>query len=81
MNTRVRINIMTQTDAANLVSWLNRTAYDDTFVLETEDQKYRVDASSLLGVLYFLSVHRGNMYLVNCSNDNAFPEGIEQFID
>lgn len=76
---RTHIRLITQTDAANFVSILNSDGTTDRFVLETADGKVRVNARSLLGVLYFVSEHNKETYLVNETSDGVIPSGIDQY--
>lgn len=76
---RTHICLITQTDAANFVSNLNRDGSTDRYVLETADGRTRVSARSLLGVLYFISEHNKETYLVNETNDGVIPSGIDQY--
>lgn len=76
---RTHIRLITQTDAANFVSILNGDGTTDRFVLETADGKVRVNARSLLGVLYFVSEHNKETYLVNETSDGVIPGGIDQY--
>lgn len=76
---RTHIRLITQTDAANFVSILNSDGTTNRFVLETADGKVRVNARSLLGVLYFVSEHNKETYLVNETSDGVIPSGIDQY--
>lgn len=76
---RTHICLITQTDAANFVANLNRDGSTDRYVLETADGRTRVSARSLLGVLYFISEHNKETYLVNETNDGVIPSGIDQY--
>lgn len=76
---RTHIQLITQTDAANFVSALNSDGTADRYVLETADGRVRVSARSLLGVLYFISEHNKETYLVNETSDSVIPSGIDQY--
>lgn len=76
---RTHIRLITQTDAANFVASINRDGTTDHYSLETADGKVRVSARSLLGVLYFVSEHNKETYLVNETNDGVIPSGIDQY--
>lgn len=76
---RAHIRLITQSDAADFVSLINKGGSTDRYVLETADGHTRVSARSLLGVLYFVSEHNNETYLVNESNDGVIPNGIDQY--
>lgn len=73
---RAHIRFTTTKDALNFIAALNTL---DTYVLEDDTGKHRVDARSLLGALYFSTEHGDHMYLVNETNDGHFPGGIDQY--
>ena len=79
MYTRAHLRLITQSDAADLVSSINRDGSTDHYSLETGDGRNRVNARSLLGVLYFVSEHSNETYLVNETEDAKFPAGIDKF--
>lgn len=76
---RAHIRLITQTDAADFVSLINKDGSIDRYVLETADGHARVSARSMLGVLYFVSEHNTETYLVNETHDGVMPRGIDQY--
>lgn len=78
-HTRAHIRVMSQIEAARLVSLLNADGTTDKYVLESKEADYRADARSLLGVLYFTTEHNDETYLVNCTHDGVYPSGIDEF--
>ena len=75
---RLRIHISNQHDAVELINALN--TWTDKFILETDDAIYRVDAKSILGVLYLVSEHRNHeIYLVNLTSSGYYPDGAKCF--
>lgn len=79
MYSRAHIRISTNEEAARLVSLLNSDGTADKLCIEDKNGLYRVEARSLLGVLYFVAEHNNDTYLVNLTNDGIFPNGIDQF--
>lgn len=77
--TRTHIRILTQNQAAEFVSLLNKDGSTDKYILEDTTHEYCVDARSLLGVLYFISEHNDDTYLVNKTHDGIYPGGITMF--
>lgn len=69
---------MTNSDAVALVSLLNSDGTTNKYALESFDGHHRVNARSLLGVLYFIAEHNDDTYLVN-ESESGFPSGIDQF--
>lgn len=78
-HTRAKIRITTNTDAIELVSLLNSDGTATRYSLENFNNTYRVNARSLLGVLYFTTEHNDDTYLVNDDEDGVFPLGIDKF--
>lgn len=52
---------------------------DDDYSLESENGSTRVDAKSLLGVLYMTSECGPAFFLVNNTHDGVFPSGIDGY--
>lgn len=76
---RAKIRLMSQIDAAAFVSLLNSDGTADKYVLETSEGDFKVNARSLMGVLYFTTEHNEDTYLVNCTQDGVYPSGIDNF--
>jgi len=74
---RLRIRILSQNDVVSLVNSLN--TWTDKFILESEDGTYRVNAKSVLGVLYFVSEHPMDTYLINMTSGGYYPDGAMRF--
>lgn len=69
---RAHIRLNTATEASKFVSTLN----EDHYVLENFDGSVRVNAHSFLGVLYIMTEHADEMFVVNTTNDGIFPSVI-----
>lgn len=75
---RARVRLVTNQDAVNFVSTLNSDGTATKYSLEDFDGHYRVNARSLLGVLYFTTEHNEDTYLVN-DDGGSIPSSIDKF--
>lgn len=76
--TRKKISVKNQHDAVDLVQMLS--VLPDEYVLENMNGTRRVDAKSVLGVMYLTMDFVDNTWLVNESNDGVYPEGVDKFV-
>lgn len=75
---RTHIRLLTMSDVNEFIKILNLS--NDSFRLETADCEHKVDAKSLLGVMYMSAEHGEDIYLVNTSNKNGtHPSAICKF--
>ena len=79
MYVRAHIMLNTLTDANEFVSAINSDGTVDKFIIEDGIGDRRVNARSLLGVVYAMSDYSEHMYLVNDTNDGVFPSSIDSF--
>lgn len=77
--TRAHIRLATTKEADEFVRLLNSDGSVDRYVLETGEGDYRVSARSYLGVIYFVTEHNDETYLVNMTNNGVYPNGIDKF--
>ena len=75
---RAKIRLITNQDAVDFVSTINSDGTATKYSLENFDRSYRVNARSLLGVLYFITEHSDDTYLVN-DNGEQIPSSIDKF--
>ena len=75
---RAKIRLITNQNAVDFVSTINSDGTANKFSLENFDRSYRVNARSLLGVLYFITEHGDDTYLVN-DNNGQIPSSIDKF--
>ena len=68
---RARLQIVTQNEA---VEFINALCDGKTFA-----STQRVNARSILGVLYATAEFKDEIYLVNLDNDGVFPAAIDKF--
>lgn len=76
VHTRAHIQLNNQSDAMNLVQILCR--YEDSFSIENFDGSRRVNAKSILGVMYAAIDFNNAMYLVN-DVGGVIPGAIDDF--
>ena len=68
---RAQINVTTQTEILKLLSTLS--GMDDTFTVENFNGSIRVNARSIMGMLYITAECGDQLYLVNNTRDGVFP--------
>lgn len=76
---RTQIRVNNNEEAVKLVSLLNADGTADKYIIEDDSGEIRVNARSLLGVIYMSTEYNEHMYLVNCHHDGQYPVGIDQF--
>ena len=76
---RAHIRVNNPTEAAEFVSKLNSDGSTNSYVIENKDGKHRVNARSLLGVIYACTDYSDSMYLVNDSDDGNFPSFVNDY--
>ena len=76
--TRAKIRLVTNQDAIDFVRTLNSDGTAIKYVLENFDRNYRVNARSLLGVLYFITEHGDDTFFVN-DDTGEIPTFIDKF--
>lgn len=75
-HTRAHIHVVTQADILHLINLLYTS--EDVFTVEDFTGTRRVNARSLLGVLYIVSECGDKLYLVNDTNDGVFPTALDE---
>lgn len=78
-HTRAHIRLMTTSEASAFVAELNTDGTANKYTVENFDGTHRVNARSLLGVVYALSDYNDNMFLVNETEDGVFPHFIDDY--
>jgi len=81
MNNHIRahIQLTTLADINNFVNELNKDNFTNCYTLENFDGSLRVNARSIHGIIYAASDYNDEMFLVNESNDGAFPSSIDKY--
>ena len=77
MYSRSHIRINTTKEATVFVSQLNSDSTADKYVIEDASGSQRVNARSLLGVIYAMTEYCDEMYLVNMTNNGVYPSFID----
>ena len=75
---RARIRLTTNKEAVDFVSLLNSDGTAIRYSLENGNGDYRVDARSLLGVIYFTTEYGDDTYFVN-DTTGEIPTCIDKF--
>ena len=76
---RAHIRVNNPTEAAEFVSKINSDGSTNSYAIENESGKARVNARSLLGVIYACTDYADHMYLVNDTDDGNFPSFIDSY--
>ena len=76
---RAHIFINTTEEASRFVSELNSDGSTNKYVIENFNCESRINARSLLGVIYAMIEHQDEMFLVNETNDGFFPSFIDKY--
>jgi hypothetical protein len=78
-HSRAHIRVITTAEAAQFVSDLNSDGTANKYIIENFDCESRVNARSLLGVIYAMTEHQDEMFLVNLTEDGKFPSIIDKY--
>lgn len=76
---RIHIRINSNDEAARLVTILNGDGSLNKYMIENYDGTERINARSLMGVIYMCGTHNDDTYLVNDTNNGDFPLEIDDF--
>lgn len=79
MNTRARAHIRLNNQAEVLDFIQGLSKFEDTFTIESRSGLHRVNAKSVIGVMYTMFDFHDEMYLVNETNDGVMPAFVDQF--
>ena len=79
MHTRAHIRFNTTQEATQFVSELNKDGTVNKYVLENFNCESRVNARSLLGVIYMMTDYRDETFLVNETIDGHFPFFVDKY--
>ena len=78
-HSRAHIRVITTAEAAQFVADINSDGTANKYIIENFDGSNRVNARSLLGVIYAMTEHQDNMFLVNETEDGVFPSCINKY--
>jgi hypothetical protein len=77
MRTRAHIRLETRKDIFDFLSLM--TSLQDFYYIENSTGEIRIEASSMLGVVYATADFGEEMYLVNNTNDGDFPAQLNKY--
>ena len=79
MNIRARahIRLSGQAEVMAFVQGLSR--YEDSFSIESRSGLHRVNAKSVIGVMYTMADFSDEMYLVNDTHDGDIPVALNKY--
>jgi hypothetical protein len=78
-HSRAHIRVITTAEAAQFVADLNSDGTANKYVIENFDCSNRVNARSLLGVIYAMTEHQDEMFLVNVTEDGEYPFSVNKY--
>lgn len=76
---RAHIRLSNAAEASEFVSLLNADGTTVRYTIECADKSQRVNARSLLGVLYAITDFNDEMYFINETEPNFIPNCIDKF--
>lgn len=74
---RAKFCLNTQADAIKFVQMMCKE--NSRYIIEDKNASQRVDAKSMMGVIYAMSTFGGETYLVNETVNGVFPNEINDF--
>ena len=77
IHARAHIRLTSQAEVMEFIQGLCR--FEDAFSIESRSGMHRVNAKSVIGVMYTMFDFPDEMYLVNDSNDGVIPAFVDQF--
>ena len=77
--TRAHIRLETTPQVAVFTAQIGNLPGGEAYVVENATGTFRVDAKSLLGMMYAASTFSNEMYLVNETNDGNFPVFVDSY--
>jgi len=77
VHARAHIRLMSQAEVMEFIQGLSR--FEDAFSIESRSGMHRVNAKSVIGVMYTMFDFPDEMYLVNDTNDGVIPAFVDQF--
>lgn len=75
---RVRIRLTSQAEVMDFIQHL--CGVEDCFSIENHSGMHRVNAKSIIGVLYTVFDFAEEMYLVNESHDGQIPDVVSRYL-
>ena len=80
-HTRAKIRLNTMTEVNNFLKAVHYASAKENsiYYLEDFDGNRRVDANSYLGVIYASGEWKGEIYLINATEDGKFLSWVDKF--
>lgn len=78
-HTRAHIRLNTMDEIKSFIDQFNRIGGIDKFMVEDFEGKQRVNARSLVGMIYAMTDFNDNMFIVNETTDGVFPNFIDAY--
>ena len=75
---RVHIRLSSRRDVLRRVHCLS--SLEDSFTIENQSGAHRVNAKSILGVIYTALHFADGLYLVNNTHAGCIPDGVKPFL-
>lgn len=79
MTTRIRAHIRLENQAEVMTFIQHLTKFNDNFSIENKKGTHRVDAKSVIGVMYTMYDFPEEMYLVNDTQDGFIPSFVDSY--
>lgn len=76
-HTRAHIRLLNQAEVMEFILELSR--YEDHFSIESRSGVHRVNAKSVIGVMYTMFDFPEEMYLVNDDQDGVIPASLDKY--
>lgn len=77
IHTRAHIRLSSQTEVISFIQELCKQ--DDAFSIENTKGNHRVNAKSVIGVMYTMMDFPEELYLVNDTNDGVIPSFVDEY--
>ncbi len=74
---RAHIRLSSQAEVMEFIQGLCR--FEDAFTIESRSGQHRVNAKSVIGVMYTMFDFPDEMYLVNDTNNGKIPAFVDKF--
>lgn len=78
-HTRAHIRLNTMDEIKTFIDQFNRIGGIDKFMVEDFEGNQRVNARSLVGMIYAMTDFNDNMFIVNETTDGVFPNFIDAY--
>ena len=79
MSNHIRAHIRLTSQAEVMTFIQNLSKYNDNFSIENRTGAHRVNAKSVIGVMYTMFDFPEEMFLVNDSRDGFFPSFVDSY--